>query len=83
MTAFPLRQPADRAGDAAAEDQTNRGWLLLIHAVGDDPGRGRNGWEEKWTERYSMGVLLLDLEDPRRVAGLSPVPLLTSACAPP
>ena len=65
-----------RIGPGTPPLKTDRGWLLLFHAVDDDPARGKNGWEEMWTERYTMGVLLLDLEDPRKIVGLSPSPLL-------
>ena len=65
-----------RIGPGTPPLKTDRGWLMLFHAVDDDPARGKNGWEEAWTERYSCGVLLLDREDPRRIIGLSPEPLL-------
>ncbi len=65
-----------RIGPGTPPLRTERGWLLLIHAVNDDPSRGKNGWEPQWTERYAAGVLLLDLDDPGKVIGLSPEPLL-------
>ncbi len=65
-----------RIGAGTPPLKTDRGWLLLFHAVDDDPGRGKNGWEETWTKRYTSGVLLLASDDPRRVIGLSPAPLL-------
>jgi len=38
--------------------------------VDTDPARGKNGWEPSWKKRYTTGVMLLDLEDPRRIVGL-------------
>lgn len=66
----------DRVGAGTPPIRTDRGWLLLFHAVDDDPKRGKNGWEESWTKRYTAGVLLLDLEDPRKIIGMSHEPLL-------
>ena len=65
-----------RIGAGTPPLKTDHGWLLLFHAVDDDPRRGKNGWEETWTNRYTAGVLLLDPHDPRRVIGLSREPLL-------
>jgi beta-1,4-mannooligosaccharide/beta-1,4-mannosyl-N-acetylglucosamine phosphorylase len=42
----------------------------------DDSERGKNDREEAWTKRYTAGVALLDLNDPRRVLGISREPLL-------
>ena len=56
--------------------KTDRGWLTLFHAVDYDEGRGRNGWEETWKKRYTIGVMLLDLEDPAKRVGLALEPLM-------
>ena len=66
----------DRIGAGTPPLKTERGWLVMFHAVDNDDKRGKNGWEEKWTKRYSAGLLLLDLDDPRRVIGLSKEPVL-------
>ncbi|MGH9195490.1 MAG: glycoside hydrolase family 130 protein [Acidimicrobiia bacterium] len=50
-------------GNCGAPMETDAGWLVLTHGVG--PMR-----------RYAIGALLLDLEDPRRVLGHLPEPLL-------
>lgn len=48
--------------------KTPAGWLLIYHAMDrNDPGR------------YKLGVMLLDLTDPRRVLGRLPYPLLQPA----
>nr|WP_241240736.1 hypothetical protein [Thermotoga sp. Ku-13t] len=54
-------------GPGAPPIETDEGWLVIFHAVDVDPSRGKNGREEKWTKRYSVGVMLLDLEDPTKV----------------
>lgn len=66
----------DRLGAGTAPLRTERGWLVLFHAVDGDRGRGKNGWEDRWTQRYTAGVMLLDLDDPRRVIGVSKSPLI-------
>jgi predicted GH43/DUF377 family glycosyl hydrolase len=50
-------------GNCGSPIETDAGWLVLTHGVG--PMR-----------RYAMGALLLDLDDPRRVLGHLPEPLL-------
>lgn len=66
----------DKVGPAAPPVLTGKGWLTLFHAVDRDDRRGKNGWEEKWQKRYTAGIMLLDRDDPRRIVGLSPEPLL-------
>ncbi|NLG29439.1 MAG: glycosidase, partial [Chloroflexi bacterium] len=66
----------DKIGPGAPPIKTDKGWLAAFHAVDLDRSRGKNGWEERWQKRYSIGVMLLDLEDPARVIGLSHTPLL-------
>lgn len=65
-----------KLGPAAPPVKTDRGWLVLFHAVDFDPSRGKNGWEDSWKKRYTAGIMLLDLEDPRRILGLYREPLL-------
>jgi predicted GH43/DUF377 family glycosyl hydrolase len=50
-------------GNCGSPIETEAGWLVLTHGVG--PMR-----------RYAIGALLLDLDDPRRVIGCLPKPLL-------
>lgn len=50
-------------GNCGAPIETDAGWLVITHGVG--PMRS-----------YVLGALLLDLEDPRRVIGHLPEPLL-------
>ena len=65
-----------KIGPGAPPVKTPYGWLAVFHAVDYDPERGKNGWEERWQKRYSAGIMLLDLEDPRKILGVSPEPLL-------
>jgi beta-1,4-mannooligosaccharide/beta-1,4-mannosyl-N-acetylglucosamine phosphorylase len=66
----------DKVGPAAPPVLTDKGWLTLFHAVDRDNSRGKNGWEPKWQKRYTAGIMLLDRDDPRRIAGLSREPLI-------
>lgn len=53
-------------GNCGSPIETEAGWLVLTHGVG--PMR-----------RYSIGAILLDLEDPRRLIGQLSEPLLSPA----
>ncbi|HET6454278.1 MAG TPA: glycoside hydrolase family 130 protein, partial [Armatimonadota bacterium] len=65
-----------KVGPGAPPVKTKAGWLTTFHAVDGDPSRGKNGWEPAWRKRYTAGIMLLDLEDPRKVVGLYRQPLL-------
>ncbi len=56
--------------------KTAKGWLTVFHASDFNPLRGRDGYEQTWKKRYSAGVMLLDLENPRKVVAMSKKPLL-------
>ncbi len=66
----------DKIGPGAPPIRTPKGWLAAIHTVDLDPARGKHGWETTWTKRYCASLMLLDLDDPRKVIGLSKTPLL-------
>lgn len=66
----------DKIGPAAPPIKTKKGWLLVTHCVDRDDTRGKNGWEDSWKKRYTAGIMLLDLKDPRKVIGISPEPLI-------
>lgn len=68
----------DKLGPAAPPIKTRAGWLCTFHAVEKDPTVGKNGWEAKWDKRYYGGVMLLDLDDPSRVIGMSKEPLIVT-----
>ncbi|MFA7235966.1 MAG: hypothetical protein WC058_03795, partial [Phycisphaeraceae bacterium] len=66
----------DKVGPGAPPVRTGKGWLTTFHAVDIDPSRGKNGWEDRWIKRYTAGIMLLDLNDPRKIVGMSRHPLL-------
>ncbi|UQZ83082.1 Beta-1,4-mannooligosaccharide phosphorylase [Paenibacillus konkukensis] len=71
----------DKVGPGAPPVKTAKGWLTTFHAVDIDRSRGKNGWEPSWKKRYSAGIMLLDLDDPSRIAGMSKSPLLAPEAA--
>lgn len=66
----------NKNGPAAPPVRTEKGWLTLFHGVDIDPSRKGWGWDGKWDKRYSAGLMLLDLKDPRKVIGICPTPVL-------
>lgn len=66
----------DKIGPAAPPIKTEKGWLTTFHAVDIDIRRGKNGWEDSWKKRYTAGIMLLDLQDPRKIIGMSKQPLI-------
>lgn len=66
----------DKVGPAAPPIKTDKGWLTTFHAVDLDPARGKHGWEPTWKKRYTAGIMLLDLVNPKRIIGMSKSPLL-------
>ena len=66
----------NKIGPGASPVKTHKGWLTIFHSVDLNLNRGKNGWEETWQKRYSAGIMLLDLEDPRKVIGVYKEPLL-------
>ncbi len=66
----------DKIGPGAPPIKTDKGWLTTFHAVDIDASRGKNGWEEKWTKRYTAGIMLLELDNPKKIVGMSNRPLL-------
>ena len=65
-----------KIGPGAPPLKTEKGWLVIFHAVDKDLSRGKNGWEEKWQKRYVIGIMLLDLKDPSRIVGICDTPLM-------
>jgi len=69
----PLFRPSSpwellQIGNCGSPLETDEGWLVLTHGVG--PMR-----------RYTLGALLLDRDDPTRVLGHLPVPLMAPSPA--
>ena len=49
------------------------GRCYMCFAVDKDPDRVLKGWEGSgWKKRYTVGLMLLDLENPAKVIGLCP-----------
>lgn len=71
---FPFAN--DKIGPGAPPVRTKAGWLVATHTVDIDPSRGKNGWEDRWIKRYCAAMLLLDLNEPWKVLGMSKVPLI-------
>ncbi|MDF2587682.1 MAG: glycosidase [Anaerocolumna sp.] len=71
----------DKIGPGAPPVKTEAGWLTLFHTVDIDRTRGKNGWEDKWQKRYCAGIMLLDLEDPSKIIGMSKEPLIAPETA--
>lgn len=67
----------DKIGPAAPPIKTEQGWLTTFHAVDIDSERGKNGWEPSWQKRYTAGLILLDLDNPKKIIGMYQEPLLT------
>ena len=66
----------DKIGPAAPPIKTDKGWLTIFHTVDKSRFRRKNGWEKKWQKRYCAGIMLLDLEDPSKITGMSKLPLI-------
>ena len=65
-----------KIGPGAPPVRTASGWLAVFHAVDKDEDRTLGGWRDDWKKRYTVGVMLLDLDDPANVIGMSRVPVL-------
>lgn len=71
---FPFAN--DKIGPAAPPIRTSKGWLTTVHTVDRYESWGKRGWEKSWKKRYAAGLMLLDLEQPWKVIGLSREPLI-------
>ena len=65
-----------KIGPAAPPVRTSRGWLSTFHAV-RYTDHDLYSWEGNWRKEYVAGLMLLDLDDPSRVIGLSREPVLS------
>ena len=66
----------NRIGPGAPPIRTDKGWLLIFHAVHRYPDKTFHGWEGTWNKEYRAGVMLTDLENPGKIIGLSREPLM-------
>ena len=69
---------SQKIGPAGPPIRTDKGWLSLFHATYEDPKMHIPTWrnEPKFHSIYSSGVMLLDLDDPSRIIGISKTPLM-------
>ena len=66
-----------KIGPGAPPIRTPRGWLTTIHAVANRD-HDLQTWEKQWHKEYFAGLMLLDLEDPSKILGIAPVPLIAA-----
>jgi beta-1,4-mannooligosaccharide/beta-1,4-mannosyl-N-acetylglucosamine phosphorylase len=67
-----------KIGPAAPPVKTEKGWLVTTHAVWKHEDKELASWHGDWHKEYFAGIMLLDLEDPRKIIGMSHEPLLVS-----
>lgn len=66
----------EKIGPSDPPIKTEKGWLTTFHSVDIDMNREQASWGEKWHKRYCTGIMLLDLDDPSKIIGMSKVPLM-------
>lgn len=66
-----------KIGPGAPPIRTEQGWLTLFHAVSINMDKELPAWHPHWHKTYTIGLMLLDLEEPWKVKGMHPAPLLT------
>ena len=68
-----------KIGGGAPPVRTEHGWLLIFHAVDDDPSRAVEVRGNRlWSKRYTAGAALFDLADPTRLIAVTKSPLLVA-----
>lgn len=66
-----------KIGPAAPPVRTKAGWLTTFHAVWKLDRPELSAWDPAgWNKIYTAGIMLLDLEDPARILGISRKPLI-------
>ncbi len=70
LLASPQFSWETKIGGAAPPVKTDKGWLVLYHAVETPPSDG--SWHHLYRFCYRAGVMLLDLEDPTRIIARAP-----------
>ncbi len=64
-----------KIGPGAPPLKTDKGWLTLFHTV-MKVEENLSTWEKEWHSLYSIGIMLLDLEDPTKIIGICKEPLI-------
>ena len=68
-----------KIGAGAPPVKTDKGWLLVFHAVDEDPARRRDVLAGKgWCKRYTCGAALFDKDAPTRLAAITRQPLIVA-----
>ena len=68
-----------KIGGGAPWIKTERGWLLLFHAVDEDPIHTTTFPDGRvWKKRYTAGAALFDLDDPTELIAITKEPLLVA-----
>ncbi|WP_269537094.1 glycoside hydrolase family 130 protein [Cerasicoccus fimbriatus] len=69
-----------KIGPGAPPIKTEKGWLTTFHAVTNNPDRNLGTWAHhgEWYKEYVAGLMLLDLDNPSEVIGMTRRPLLKS-----
>jgi beta-1,4-mannooligosaccharide/beta-1,4-mannosyl-N-acetylglucosamine phosphorylase len=66
-----------KIGPGAPPVKTPQGWLVVFHAVTTDRSRKLPAWHPDWFKTYTIGLMLLNLEQPWIVKGMYEKPLMT------
>ncbi len=67
----------DKIGAAGQPIKTKKGWVTLFHATHEDPTTLLPTWRnEDWHKVYCAGIMMLDLNEPWKVVGLSKEPFM-------
>jgi len=66
-----------KIGPGAPPVKTREGWLTLFHAVHIDTTREIPAWHPQWYKTYTIGLMLLDLDEPWKIKGMYREPLMT------
>lgn len=65
-----------KIGPGAPPVRTDAGWLTFFHGVYKHAERELPAWHGGWRKEYMAGLMLLDLDEPWRVVGMCPEPVL-------
>ncbi len=68
-----------KIGAGAPPIRTEKGWLLIFHAVDEDPDRAMPCLVgNTWFKRYTSGAALFDLDDPTKLIAITKKPLIVA-----
>jgi beta-1,4-mannooligosaccharide/beta-1,4-mannosyl-N-acetylglucosamine phosphorylase len=65
-----------KIGPGAPPVKTSEGWLTLFHAVNIDETKELPAWHPNWNKTYTIGLMLLDLDEPWKIKGMYNKPLM-------